>query len=310
MPLNRKLAALAAVVAVSSGVWLSAQTPQVFQFYVSATDAAGVPVTDLRPEDVVMTENGVKQKVVKVEPLSIPMKLTIAVDNGRASGDAIEYYRAGLKGLVDALPPALEVTLLATAPQPRTVVKPTTDHEQLLRGIDAIAPDTGAPRFTDTLIEFTQRLQREAKDSKAAPYLPVLVMLSTGVKDATTYQQKQVEQAIGFLAARHARFNAILISTRAGDVAAAAALDGSLQGIVSVPAAKATNGHYEKVTVPTLLPALMVAWGKELAELHTRQSTQFRVTVERTKAGDLQSPRIELARPGLSGSVTIDGYLP
>jgi len=34
------------------------------------------------------------------------------------------------------------------------------------------------------------------------------------------------------------------------------------------------------------------------------------VTVERTQAGELQNPRIELARPGLTGQVTIDGFLP
>ena len=36
----------------------------------------------------------------------------------------------------------------------------------------------------------------------------------------------------------------------------------------------------------------------------------FGVTVERSRGGELQSPRIELARPGLTGAVTLDGYLP
>lgn len=44
--------------------------------------------------------------------------------------------------------------------------------------------------------------------------------------------------------------------------------------------------------------------------LHARQMNQFRVTVERKASGPLQSPRIELARQGLAGTVTIDGYLP
>ena len=56
----------------------------------------------------------------------------------------------------------------------------------------------------------------------------------------------------------------------------------------------------------TLLPE----WGRDLASLHVRQSKQFRVTVEREKAGELRNPRIELARPGLTGSVTLDGILP
>src|SRR5215467_6003439 len=120
----------ATVVAVS--IWVSAQTPQVFQFYVSATNADGMPVKDLRPDDVIMSENGVRQTVAKVEPVSVPIKVTITVDNGLESADAIAHYRVGLKGLIEALPPDVEVTLITTSPQPRTVVKSTTDRVQIL----------------------------------------------------------------------------------------------------------------------------------------------------------------------------------
>lgn len=54
----------------------------------------------------------------------------------------------------------------------------------------------------------------------------------------------------------------------------------------------------------------MPEWGKDLAALHERQMNQVRVTVERAQTGDLQNPRIELARTGLNGQVTIDGFLP
>ena len=135
MPFNWVAAAMAVALVASAGVWLAAQSPapQVFQFVVSVTDAAGTPVTDLRPDDVVMSEDGVRQQVVKVEPL-------LALAN----------------------------------------------------------------RLT------------------------------------------------------------------------------------------------------TLLPE----WGCDLAALHARQTTQFRVTVERWRGGNLRNPRIELARPGLNGAVTLDGYLP
>src|SRR5262249_27364407 len=176
---NRSSAATAAAVVVSAIGWLSSQTPQTFQFVVSATDADGKPVTDIRSEDVIMSEDGVRQQVAKVEPLAIPMKLTLGVDNGLDSDDAIANYRSGLAGLVGALPPDVEITLITTAPQPRTVVKSTTDHTQILRGISGFAPERSRPRFTDALVEYSQRLQSEAKDRKAPPYLPVLVMVST-----------------------------------------------------------------------------------------------------------------------------------
>ena len=149
---------------MSAVVWLSAQTS--LQFFVSAVDADGKPVADIRVEDVLMTENGVPQEVVKVEPLAIPMKLTIAVDNGLDSDEAIANYRSGLTGLVEALPADVEITLITTAPQPRTVVKPTTDRTQILRGISGFAPERSRPRFTDALVEYSKRLEQEAKDKR------------------------------------------------------------------------------------------------------------------------------------------------
>lgn len=304
---NRRAATAAAFV-VSAGVCLSAQTT--FQFVVSATDSNGAPVTDLRVDDVVMSENGVKQKVVKVEPLSVPLKLTIAVDNSTDTVDAIDSLRAGLGGLIEALPRDLEVTLIATAPQPRTVVKPTKDHEQLLKGVKNVAPERAAPRFSDALVEFSQRLQKESKDRNASPYAPVMVMVSTGTTEQSSYQPDQIDKAIGALAATHARLNVMMFTTRPADVRAAARLKTSLQGMIATPATKMTSGRYEEVTVPNRLEVTLPEWGKDLATLHMRQANQFRVTVERASGGELQSPRIELARPGLTGTVTRDGYLP
>jgi hypothetical protein len=310
MSFNRGLAAAAVAVVASAGICLSAQTSQVFQFFVSARDADGAPVTDLGPEDILMSENGVQQQVAKVEPLAIPMKLTIAVDNGLDSSDVLAHYRSGLKGLVEALPPDVEITLITTAPQPRTVVKPTTDRTQILRGVNGFAPEQSRPRFSDALVEYSERLQREARDRNAVPYLPVLVMLSTAGIETRSYQPEAIEKAVAFLVKRRAKVNAIVVSTRPGDITTSAGLDLTMQSIVAIPTAKATNGRYEGLAVSNRLPTLLPEWGRDLATLHARQIKQFRVTVERSRDGDLQNPRIEIARPGLSGTVTVDGYLP
>ena len=120
---------LVAVVALSSTVWLGAQG-QAFQFIVSATDASGEPVADLKPEDVVFTEKAGKGTISKVEPFALPVKVTIAVDNGSdidkqgnpvaTSALALPNYRNGLKGFVEAFPANTEMTLITTSPQPRT----------------------------------------------------------------------------------------------------------------------------------------------------------------------------------------------
>ena len=300
---------LTAAIVIAVCVWVSAQTPQVFQFYISATNADGMPVADLKPADVIMSENGVPQTVAKVESVSVPIKLTIAVDNGLESADAIAHYRIGLKGLVEALPPDVEVTLITTSPQPRMVIKPTTDRVQILRGINLFAPESSRPRWSDAVVEFSQRLQKEAKDKKIAPYLPILVMVSTIALESRSYEPDDIQKAVQYLMTRKAKVNAVLASTRAGTVALPDT-DVTQQANVALPTTKATGGRFETLAVANKLDTLLPEWGHDLATLQTRQSAQFRVTVERSHGGELQKPTIEIAREGLKGTVTIDGYLP
>jgi hypothetical protein len=306
---HRGLLSLTVAAIVAAAVRLSAETPQVFQFVVSATNADGMPVTDLGPGDIVMSENGVRQTVAKVEPLSVPVKVTIAVDNGLESADAIAHYRVGLKGFIEALPPDVEVTLITTAPQPRTVVKPTTDRMQILRGINGFAPESSRPRFSDAVVEFSQRLQKEAKDKKIAPYVPILVMVSTVAIETRSYEPDDIEKAVKYLVTRHAKVNAVLASTRAGTIALPDT-DVTQQANVALPTTKATGGRFETLALANKLDTLLPDWGRDLAALQARQVAQFRVTVERTHGGELQKPTIEIARPGLRGTVTLDGYLP
>jgi len=299
---------MTAALAATLGICVSAQSS--FQFVVSVVDASGTPVTDLGPEDVFMSENGIRQPIVKVERIALPVKLTIAVDNGFGSAEALVHYRQGLTALVESLPRDVEVTLITTAPQPRTVVKATTNRSQILRGIAGFAPEEVLPRFSDALVEFSERLRLEGKDRQAARYLPVLVMVATGTTEARSYRADEIEKAVSFLASRGAKVNAIVISTRLGDNATVNGLDFSVQSVVAVPAAKATNGRYEGLASPNRLETLLRQWGRDLATLHARQMKQFQVTAERSQGGELQNPRIEIARPGLTGTVTRDGYLP
>jgi hypothetical protein len=309
------LAGTALVTQVAGARWspvaaVFAQAPQVFEFFVQAADASGNPVTDLRPEDVLMSENGVRQQVVKVERQAVPIKLTIAVDNSEDSAEALSHYRAGLTGLVEGLPKDIEVTVITTTPQPRMVVRPTTDRPQILRAINGFAPEQGRPRFTEALVEFSERLEREARDRRVAPYVPVLIMLSTTAVEQNSYQPNEVTKAANFLIARRARVNVIVMSTRTGQATSPETINASMQGIIAMPIVKATNGRYESLALSSRLGTLLPEWGKDLATLHNRQINQVRVTVERAKGGELQNPRIELARPGLDGVVTIDGHLP
>lgn len=279
-----------------------------FQFVVSATDSSGQPVTDLKNEEIRMSENGKPNTVVKIEPFRIPVKLTIAVDNGPLSRDALSHYRSGLTGLVNALPADVEVTLITTAPQPRRVVQATTDRERVLRGINGFAPQDESPRFTDALVEFSKRYQDELEDTRRGDSLPILVMVSTTATEATSYELPEIEKALGFLKARKARVYVTMISGRQ-DAEGLAAINTARQALIAIPATEATRGKYEALANSSRLATLLPEFGQEIAALHQKHNNQLLVTVQRQQGitGQLQNPQIEVARPGLTGDVSIDG---
>jgi len=289
-----------------SATTLRGQEP--FQFVVAALDSSGQPVANLTREDILFSENGVKNEVVKIEPLRIPIRLTIAIDNGPLSRDALSHYRAGLEGLVKALPADVEVTLITTAPQPLPVVRPTTDRVQILKGINGFAPQDEAPRFTDSLVEFSELYQNEFNRKKRFDSIPVLITISTTATEASSYEVPAVSKALTFLRARRARVYTIMISTRQ-DVEAFAQINTNRQAMIAIPATKATGGKYEALAISNRLTTLLPEWGEEIAALHRKYNNQTLVTALRQPGvtGPLQNPRIELARPGINGEVSVDG---
>lgn len=296
------------VTVLAASAVLTAQ--QTFQFFISVADATGQPITDITEKDVVMSENKVPNEIAKVEPFRMPVKLTIAVDNGPASGDALPHYRSGLAAMVKALPTDMEIALITTAPQPRFVVQMGTDRERLNRGINGFAPESESPRFTDTIVEFSKRHEKELQDKKnVIDSIPVLMLLSTTTNEATSYEVPEVTKALRFLQQRRAKAYITMVAQRS-NVSDASQINESRQAMIGIPLVKGTNGKYEALAISNRLTTLLPEWGQEIAALHSRNANQFRVTVNRKATGPLQNPQVEVTRAGLKGTVSLDGYLP
>jgi hypothetical protein len=122
--------AVAAVVVSAWTLGIQAQGNQ-FELYIAATDATGKPVTDLKPEDMTMSESGMPGKIVSVERFNLPIRVTVIVDNGPDSERLLELYRNALDGLVDVLPADVETALYTSAPQPRALVRMTAERGEL-----------------------------------------------------------------------------------------------------------------------------------------------------------------------------------
>jgi len=287
---------------------ISAQQNQL-QAFISAVDANGAPVTDLKPEEIAMTENGAPGKVVSLDRFNLPVKLTIAIDNGKDSQTALSTVREGLTGLVDALPPDVEVTLVTLSPQPAMFVKPTTDRAQIARGISRFGVDPSeAPRFSDALVEYAERLDKDFKDKKLT-YAPMLVVVSTSAPELEDVQPDTIQKALNTLQTRGARVSVVMFTTTPANTQSVANMKQGRQALIAAPIVKASRGKFETVVQFSQLETLLPQWGKEIAFSHTRQMNQYRAVIERPggATGPLVSPGLRLTRQGLNGTVSPDG---
>ena len=298
--MRSKLFALVAIILCMSTFRVHAQKE--FQVYASVVDATGAPVAKLEPSDVRVTENGLEAKVVKIEPVNWPSKVQVLVDNGVGLGAAnISHLKNGIRGLIEALPENVEVTIVSTAPQPRFLVRPTADKAAMVKGLDVLAPDSGTGRFVEALNEATQRNERDKSN-----YFPVIIMAATTAGDRNVLDS-DVERLMKRLEQRPATVHVILLAGQGQS-----STGGANQTQVGLAVTKYTRGRFENINAPARLEALLPELGAQVAKSHETQSHQFRLTVERPAGAKGDVEKISMgARSGLSTtSVSFDGRVP
>ena len=296
---------------IASAVTFAQVKPNQLLVFISAIDDSGKPVTDLKPEEIAYTESGVPGKVVSLERHSLPIKLTIAVDNSGEITPALATLRAALTGMVEVLPPDVEVTLITTS-QPQTVVRPTTDRAQITKGIASFGPEPrGIPKFSETLVEYADRIDKEFKDKKLT-YAPMLLMLSTPTPEREDVQPDTIQKALNTLQIRGARVSVIMMTTTPTNTDSVANMKQGRQALISAPIVKASRGKFETLLAFNQLATLLPVWGKEIAASHAQQTTQFRAIIDRPggATGPLSNLGMKLTRPGANANVSPDGRFP
>jgi len=287
------------VVVGSAVAW--AQQP--FVFFASIADSAGAPVASLAPDDLKIVENGVEGKIVKIEPIDWPIRLQLLVDNGTGMGEALVQMRNGLKGLAMAIPEGIEMSLITTAPQPRTVVKPTTDRQAIMQGIDRITPDGGAARFVEALNEAAARVDKEKGN-----YFPVVVIVGSTTAEGSQVMERDVQRMLQRFSDRAATVHVIMVNLGARSESS---FSGANQTNIGIAVAKQTGGRYEAIAASTRIATLLPEIGEQVAKSHARQSHQFRITFQRPGSASGAIGEIGMAsRQGTTPTLTINGRMP
>lgn len=298
--MNARASLVAPLVALLVAALTSALSAQKqIQVYASIVDASGQPVAALAPEDIRLMENDQEAKVTKVEPVSWVTKVQLLVDNGVGLGSGnLNQLREGMRGAIGALPEGVELTIVTTAPQPRQLVRATADRAAQLKGLDLLAPDTGAGRFLEALNEAMQRFDRDKGD-----FLPTIIALATSAGDRNILE-RDVERLMKSLEKRPSTVHVVLLNSLG-------ASGGANQTNIGEMVAKSTRGRFEVINAPTRLATLLPELGAQVAKSMERQGKQFRITADRPAgAGGDIGPIKMGSRTGNVTGLSFDGRQP
>jgi len=178
-------AMLVSVVLVIAGASLSAQSardreiaPDLRTVYVTVTDKAGVPVTDLGADDFVVKEGGKERDVVTAAVSNVPLRIAIIVDD---NGTGI--FRYGVAKFIERLQGLAEFSLSMINVQQMKLVDFTTSGAALSGAINQLV----ARPATNDGGQLLEGIYDTAKDfQKRYARRPVIVALTVGGEEHST----------------------------------------------------------------------------------------------------------------------------
>jgi hypothetical protein len=262
------------------------------QMVATIIDASGEALTALEPDDLRIFEDDVPGTVTKVELITRPpLKVQILIDNGVGMGqENLVPLRNGLRGLLAALPEGAEVTVVTTAPQPRFHERATTDRDALLASVGRLVPDSGAGRFVESLLEATQRFERDREEKT-----PIILMVGTTAGDVDV-RDSDLNRIIDRATNLNISVSVVLLSS------VGRGAGGDIQRRLGETVTNLTRGRYEYISAGGRLASLLPEIGSQIAEAYGGGSTQqVRVTAERPGGASGEVGRLRLgARAGLA----------
>jgi hypothetical protein len=292
------------------------------EVYLLVLDKQNVPVLDIKAEDISIKEEAGPGTVLSVDRFGWPLKLTVLVDNGPGTAEALVALRNGLTKLFEGIPRNIPVTLIATAPNPRWLIRESKDPVQINKAIGLLTPDGGLARFSDALGEYARRLDTEFRrvEEGLPPYLPVLVSIATTHADGSEVLRQQNEKMLVSLRKHRVWANMIMVQpgrslNEPGDVSNVGVDEGQ-NGEIAHLVQKVTGGTYVPVSSggeTALASNILPAVAQQISLRYLKQMTQHRIVFDRAAgaSGPMKNFELTLANhPDTRIIVSTDGNLP
>jgi hypothetical protein len=240
-------------------------------------------VSTIMPDDVKVVEGNKRLTVSKVEAIARVPKLQLLIDNGIGFPSSnLGDLRNGIKALINNLPLNIEVTMVTTAPNPRTLQAATTDRVKQLSAIDRLTPDTGAGRFTESLYDATERAEKD-KDETARD---TIVSIGTTVGDQNV-RDDFIKKSLERIQKKHIPVFVVLFSTVNASF--------GVQQDLGNAAANMSGGRIEVLNSASRLTTLLPELGKYLESTVGPDSHQLLVMVDRPDGGQMGEIGMEVS---------------
>jgi VWFA-related protein len=138
-----------AVLAATSATRLYAQRPQARErvMYVTVTNQNDRPVTGLTPDDFVVREDGAQREVLRVEPATSPIEITLILDNSEAATPAIADLRRAVTEFLKQVAKGNELAITTVGGRPQVIQNHTGNLELLNRAVGRLFAEQGSGAY-------------------------------------------------------------------------------------------------------------------------------------------------------------------
>jgi len=187
--------AIAALVAAMSLTVIHGQQPtfrasvDVVRVDVSVMNGL-TPVAGLKPQNFVVTDNGVPQTLDSVSLDTVPLNLMMVLDtSGSLAGERLANLIDAMNGLVKSLRPEDTAALMTFSEPIRLAVKGTKDRMPLIAALTGLTAD-GSTSVNDAIFLALQLRPVDAGESR-----PVLLLFSDGRDTSSWLRSEHVIEA-------------------------------------------------------------------------------------------------------------------
>jgi VWFA-related protein len=134
---------------------------------VKAMDKAGQPLTDLKMEDFVVSEDGVKQDLSHFKPVNAPVNVIMLLDLSGSTKPKRKAMAAAARKFIDTLPAQDKIAFVAFTRRYRALSDFTTDKEALKSVVEQIKGFDGGTAFYDSMWQALDDLDKVGDARKA-----------------------------------------------------------------------------------------------------------------------------------------------